>query len=88
MLQQLQDGAHETFSMQVVVLALGQGSSQLDVPPFLSAMAQLTKESSPQKRASGRGALESMPRKTLVSASSIAEGAYSPRDALFAKTER
>ena len=88
MLQQLQDSAHETSSMQVIVLALGQGSSQLDVPPFLSAISQLTKESSPQRPASGRGALEAMPRETVVSPSSFAEGAYHPRDALFAETER
>ena len=75
--------------MQVIVLALGQGSSQLDVPPFTSAIAQLTQESSgPQKGASGCDALESVPRETIVPISSTAEGACSPRDALFAETER
>ena len=74
--------------MQVIVLALGQGSSQLDVPPFMSAIAQLIQESGSPKEASGCSKLEPTPRETVVSTSSIAEGACSPRDAFFADTER
>ena len=88
MLQQVQDDICETVDMQVIVLALGQGSSQLDVPPFLFAIEQLIEESNSQKGASGYGALQSMPRESMVSTSSAGEGACSPRDALFAETER
>ena len=79
---------YNTVNVQVIVLALGQGSSQLEVPPFTSAIAQLIQESGPPKGASGCEALESVPRETMVPTSSFAEGACSPRDALFAETER
>ena len=83
---------HEAVDMQVIVLALGQGSSQLEVPPFLSAIKQLIEESNSRKGASGCSALKSMPRETMASTSDVIssaeEGACSPRDALFAETER
>ena len=86
MLQQVQYTAYETVNLQVIVLALGQGSSQLDVPPFTSAIAQLIQESSPE--ISNCNALESVPRETRMPTWPSAGGPCSPRDALFAETER